>query len=375
VSGNPFKDNDFTGNTVLPVVLTNNITAKETADNAFFPDVSNIKADVWKEPEPLNLSLSYSMIAAWQSCRHKWWLQYDQRYRPAAVSEPMDIGSAVHAAMESVLRGNSLDEGIEEYRTQLLSKVAIIEEFEVAVLPLVDSVIDQARRIAARGIRDLQLNNWETCVIDGVPAIEMEFEAPVPGFKRYVGKVDWIAREKATGDIFLWEFKTRKTLQPEEAELYDQQKSSYQYLLRRYGIETVGSKTYQMLTKPIKPPKINKNGSVARSKTTCDWETYAATVRAVGQNPADYYDMQAKLPEFFRLTTSRRGHDEVTNVWEQIIVPVAQEIATQYTNTYRTLNYFNCKNCLFREPCVGALRGYDVSDMLSRQFHRGNMRG
>jgi hypothetical protein len=180
-----------------------------------------------------------------------------------------------------------------------------------------------------------------------------------------------VVREKATGMLFLWDYKVRTQLQPEDDEEVNFQFAVYQRILRvDYGVNVVGSICAQVFNELPKEPKLNQNGSMARTDIKTDWPTYSAALVANGLDPNDYLDMKDKLngKEFWRLSKAYRKPAELEAVWNEIVLPAVKEMASTKTPMTRTMSAWNCKGCNFRNLCLEGMRGGDVDYIIANDY-------
>lgn len=311
--------------------------------------------------------LSYSQVSQWTRCRRAWAFKYREELFPRFDRPSLDLGSAVHEGLAAGLQGFSYEEAINRWADEKYSLELLPEEQEV-----LQGLLTKAYGITAKSLAFIDLGHkWETVKHDGKPLIEHEFESElgVPGWDGFHGYVDWVARELATGQVWLIDFKVRDSMQPVEAEEFNLQMAIYQYLLGKLNIPAVGSIAWQIRNELPKSPKVNKDGTISRAACATDWDTYSAAVVAAGQDPEHYLEMKAKLEtvEFFRLSRAYRGSNEVQNLWSDVVLPVAKDIGG---GIYRNLNHVTCNGCSYKNLCLEELRGGDT-DYIKRSSFQG----
>lgn len=337
--------------------------------------------------------LSHSQIADWFTCRFKHSLRYKHRIKPREKPESMELGILVHEGISAGIRGHVpfhadgpriATERINEIVAEKRANTSPDDEFGMAMLENLEDMAEKAIQITHRVLRDLDLDQWETIQIPmktveiqngekitfHEPLIEKSLVTSIEGWDGYIGIFDWVAKDLRDGTVWLVDFKVRGSLQADETEESNLQAMSYLKILADHGIHVDGVLIYQVLSKVPAEPKINKDGSVARSKIATTWAVYQQTVLRQGLNPDDYMDMKAKLDtEFFRETRILMTPEQVERAWYHIIVPAASDIGKGVA--YRSLSNWTCKGCVYREPCLAQLQGYDVSSILEEKFTRG----
>lgn len=323
--------------------------------------------------------LSYSRISNWYRCRYAYHMQWTRGLVPRVAAQPLRRGILIHAGLESALHVHFL--GIRDEDELMASTYAGVKaEYEEwadseTIKPLLeensqlwDEAIetrDNSIMIAARAVRELGLasDRWETLVLDEMPLIEYNLEQTLASsgirFEKFEGRLDWVARDKETGHAWLMDFKTRKQMQPIEADETNLQFAIYQHLLGLRGIKLNGTATYQIRAAVPKDPKVNKNGSISRAACATNWETYERAVLSAGLDPYDYIEMKDKFSDFQRLDFTYRTEKEVESLWEGVMSTVA-DLSRDSLPVYRSMNTFNCRGCAYKEHCMESLRGGDV---------------
>lgn len=316
------------------------------------------------------MSFSYSQISTFQRCRYSWELGYKEGLMPRVDMPAPQLGTAIHKGMEAGLIGGSVFRGVDAWGKMILAKLQPDQEQVV-----IDQMVE-AKSIATRMLDDFYERGFEVVEHKGQKLVEAELRLKLaPMEEDFVGLVDVVAREKRTGHIWCVDFKSRKSFLPEDAEEYSLQMATYQYLLRAVlGLDTKGTIAWQTRNTMPKLPKLNKNGqSMSRAILATTWVVYRAHLVANGLDPAEYEDMKGKLEsiDWIRLSRAFRGKAEIFAIWDQIILPLVEDIARARKETHlqpRTLNSFNCKGCRFRDLCMEGLRGGDVQFLRETRY-------
>jgi CRISPR/Cas system-associated exonuclease Cas4 (RecB family) len=326
--------------------------------------------------------LSYSRISTFLRCRKLYGYQYLQRLKPKREKNYLHKGILIHKGLEYALRAmhrgdtdnlisesirgieNEYEKFLERAEVQLFSDIPEYkEELQVSCT--------ESIAITKRAIRNLELEKgrWKTLEINGTPIIEYRIEVPLPGWKGFVGYIDWAAEDTTTGCKWLIDFKTKKVLHAEENEEINLQAAIYQYLLEKMGLVLNGSGSYQIKSEIPEIPATLKNGEISKALISTDWETYSAEVLRCNLSLEKYIDVKNKLKSFDKLTVNYRTSNEVEKIWQEILA-ISQDIRYSELPIYRNINPLNCKSCAYHDLCFAELRGNDTQYIEQNFFTR-----
>lgn len=324
--------------------------------------------------------ISYSRIREWLNCRFRYNMSYNMNLTSRKDFEAPTLGSAGHAGVAAGILGQNPDEELEKWAKDYLKKhltpedklddFGMAESINNMIQQSIDEVIHTASLLVPRALDFLNLDEWETVMFKGQPLVEATFIIPIRGWKGYKAIMDWVAIHKPTGAIWLHDHKFRRQLQPTESEEVNLQMPSYQKILHRNGIDTVGSIANQFLMKLPSEPSLNKNNTMSRQRIATDWATYEACLLRAGLNPADYIEeMKPKLDvEFYRQSMAYRNRVEVDNTWSDIIQRTAWDMSRKNPHITRNMGIMNCKGCWAKEYCLESLRGGDLDYIVATQY-------
>jgi hypothetical protein len=328
--------------------------------------------------------LSYSQLSTWLRCRRAWAYAYGLRAKPKESVEALEIGTAVHMALEAFFRGQDAALALDQWYEAYLANPPLGGlDFSSKAKQLRDN----AEVIYGRVRADVDSRGLVVLAdAEGTPYVEYELSAPLEGWDRAVGYTDVILYDPKNETVWLADWKTRGYFAGYDSTAYDLQGMMYQYMARLEGIPAVGVITYQVSSKPPVLPSVNKNGSLSRAKVACDWGTYAAYAESLGQDPAMYEaEMRPKLADFepVRPLFALRSDETLQNVWDTVVVPAAKQIAiardaiaggTEEELSFvlgslvRNLSNRECSRCRFASPCIAALSNYDELAVLEERF-------
>ncbi len=332
-----------------------------------------------------DVTISYSQISAFLSCRYFWDLSYRRRIRRYTVKVPFEKGTAVHTGVAAAWRLLALDQREGKVRKSLLiykrRACSSIEawhrkwerEHSVGMndqeLEIMAGIVEEAREIAMMIITEINFGSWRILWYKNKPLIERELIIKVPGWKGFRTFPDLVAEDMDMGGNWVMDWKTRSQFLDISAEEVNLQFASMQHVLKRLRIETEGSIDFQVRSKPPSIPKRNKNGSMSRSRVATTWTIYKAALKDAGLKVSDYAEMEEKLDVPFTLLNRHyRSNDEIMRIWKGIILPAADEMRGDDVSTTRSMGYMNCNGCWARQFCLGELRGEDTEFMLKTSY-------
>ncbi len=331
------------------------------------------------------------MIYEWLRCRFMFKVSTLEQLQPRFTPAPLRRGTLVATGLEIARRAQFAGETSLEFMQEAGFTAMGVKHDEwmeeEAIKPHLNEEMEEefgkqleaAKLIFARALEFLGLHEgkWETVALaDGTPLIEHEMSVPMPGFKEFGGKLDWVVRNTDTGHLWLWDDKTQKRLAGEEYFETQLQAPAYQHLLKeKHGLELQGTINYLIRAHVPAVPTMNKTKTkgqsapgMSRKKIATDWETYKAELLEYGLNPNDYQDVKHNLSPFQRIDCYFRTPKEVAAVW-QTVKEVAQELAAS-EHYPRNLNPFNCMGCKFKSYCLADLRGHDTDFLAKTEYMR-----
>lgn len=327
--------------------------------------------------------ISVSQVQTFLSCRKKWEYGYIEELKPRVERSYLTIGKLCHKGMQTAMKvlwrfpETTLEQMIQ------MGLEAMFQEGEkyMEITPMLDEELpdfiqmrNDANEVFAQALKEFEPLKYEVLTIEkDTPALELHFKVPCPPTKGLHGYIDAILKDKETGFVWCVDYKFRKTLSPDEDEAFNIQNAVYAYACQKLGIDITGTMTWQHLNTPAADPVILKDGKVSRAKVKTTWEHYADFLIIHGQNPADYTEMQEKLKdiEWRRATLEYRNELTIDRMWNECILPVAQEINSAYSGEctcYRSLYPWNCKMCQYQSLCQAELRDYDADAIKQREY-------
>lgn len=323
--------------------------------------------------------LSYSQLATFLGCHWKWDLAYVGRIRPLWTEAPPDLGGACHAGMESAVKYQPAEVGINNWlskRMEELEEREMDEELKDQMVEQLPTMAEQAMAIVPRTLELIEFQHWETYQHGGELLVEYGFTIPLPGWEGFLAYVDWVATDKRTGLVWVWDWKFRASIPDEFSEDTNLQKAIYSYGLNLKGVPVAGSRIATSRAAVPKQPKLLKSKKgMARSDIVTTWEVYRDALLRHGFDPMDYLDMQSKLEtkKWYAEAPVHRSEYELQATWDRIVLPAAHAMVEHregriHPGPIRNLGSFSCRSCWAKQLCLSDLRGEDM--ILGGKFYQ-----
>lgn len=342
-----------------------------------------------------------SDVLAYKTCRRAWDFSSPlrQNQEPAQLYAPFFVGTAFHEAMEHLYKHQIpvMVTAADIIRRQalLVQQAGLVQSFEE------DALEDQAELVMGmlehyELWRQKDRSEWADRNWTFMPEYaEYTFTAPLynPQGKRsnkvaLKGRIDNIARHKVTGRLWIWEFKTCRSLIERVSLLpYDEQASAYISAASHFLGEPVAGIMYTLARKKAPTrPRVLQNGRLSDAKnidTSLEMfikhaqEQYATQlvglepaqqVQRIQQwHPAVISELASKPQRFFWRVPLRRTAPELqqasAHLWQ-----VALEMVNPKTPAWPH-GGFHCQFCRFRQPCQEMNQGASVQEALAACGH------
>lgn len=334
-------------------------------------------------------------------CRHAYHYRWHLHLVPRIELPQLREGTLCHAGMRAGLFAQYGGQTMPDAISSVIFEMWDEWQNNAQIKPLLDDdtwqesadMRDKCTSVVLRAFDNLGITagRWETQTLKDKPLIEYELEdtreagwrrsqsfggKPImaPDCIQTTGTLDWVARDTATGHVWLVDWKFRKGIVDDDA--YDDpnsQAAGYQHLLAQRGLVLNGTATGQIRRSVPNVPTINKGkgahqGKMSRAPRSTDWPTYRDACIEAGLDPDDYLDVRDKLKPFEKLTFNYRGEKEVAAMWKNSIRVSAEMADVDLDYPYRSMSPHNCRGCEYREPCLEELRGGDVKELRNTLF-------
>lgn len=348
--------------------------------------------------------LSYSQIATFLSCPHKWYLTYYLGIHTRTPPGPMVLGDATHQAIAHCLEFPDVtpEEFIRDWAQRQLGKRQdsgddnLHSIFE-AMTNATDELATNAIHATRLGLDRLKREGFTVFQWGERPAIELELRVDIPfapAFDHFASHIDLIAEHKATGRLWQLDYKIRRNFSSNQFEEVNLQAMIYNIMCLFHGLDRLtGTGTLEIKSERPQDPAFNKDGSLSRAKIATTWEHYEQFALRHGLNPFEYDEMRHKLRsvEWTRLTQEFRSPQQLQQVWDKIVCPTATLMSDIMLNLderlaragfnngpphnlpleiKRNMSQWNCNGCSVREVCVAGLYDRDIEHIISSRDHR-----
>lgn len=307
--------------------------------------------------ERINRNLSFSQIKSWLECRRQWGYKFRDGFRPNSPKLEFTRGTLIHLGMQwrvtEDLVGRPLGYPDEDWWTRTL------REWHMEWDPVMgdDMVVEpgwfEGCRFIVEAAAEVFHQGWEVIEDERGPMLERRLYVNLPDwYKGLVYIPDVVARRRTgplAGGIFTVDFKTFGKAKERDYGDFDLQGAIYQRGIVGTGIDAIGSCLFQIVQEPPKAPRVNKDGSIhaGDAKAQQTWKPVRDELETF------------RSPEFLE------------GIWQHVVLQAAEEIYQAEVSRHALslkYDYYACKFCEFRAPCLARLKGEDADDILATQF-------
>lgn len=338
-------------------------------------------------------SVHISDIRSFRSCRRKWaWASpLRENLEPVVPYAPFFTGRAFHAALEFFYRdGIPFDQTLDKYLTSEEASMAKIEELWDVEKANFNEQIELIRAIIIHyGMWQAQDDSKYSDRNLEFISLELPFEIPMPvpggSFHPTItlgGRFDGVVRHKGTGQYWIWETKTTRSVDELTRSLVnDEQCGVYMYAASKILNVPIVGVLYNMVRKkaPTEPAWL-KNDTISKAKSLDassfyyksivqrefpDWQDdtiyseYGETIEALKENDG----------KFFRRWPVYRSEYEINMLMENVY-HTAMEMVNPDIATYPAPSWLNCNFCQFRSPCLAMNAGGDYGVLLRAEYQK-----
>jgi hypothetical protein len=350
-----------------------------------------------------NKAIHISDVRTFRSCRRKWsWSSPLQgNLEPVVPYLPFFTGKALHAALEYYYRdGIPFEDTVDTY---LASEEANMTEIttlwpseQSALEEQIDLIRDLINHYAMWQRQDKR--KYSDSNLEFI-SLEMPFELPLPIPKgvihptlgipsnehghptiKVAGRLDGIVRHRITGDYWIWETKTTRSISElTESLANDEQSALYMWAAERVMRVPIKGVLYNMLRKKAPAePKILQSGAFSQAKNvdTTSYYYLDAIKRAFpdwsNETIIDEYGEILNIlldndGKFFSRFPLYHSATEVTSTLENIYY-TAMEMVNPNLPLYPAPSWLNCNFCFFKSPCLAKNAGSDYTVLLDEEY-------
>jgi len=338
-----------------------------------------------------SISIHISDVKTFRQCRRKWgWSSaLRENLEPIIPYAPFFTGRAVHDSLEQYyLHDTDLFLALQQYLDKELAEIAKLELWP-SEQQKVDEQIELIEAVLTHYTlwQEFDRKNYSDRNLEFL-AMEVPFEIPlldpkgreVPGFT-LGGRFDGWVRNKTTGEYWIWEAKTTRSVSELLRSLaLDEQSSLYLHAAEiHFGIKPEGILYNVMRKKGPTKPVILKNGGLSRAKnmdTTSfayldtvmeafNW-TRETALEEYSHTVAQYEENEAK---FFKRFPLRKTRQVIDSVLEGLYY-TALEMTNPDITLYSAPGWLSCNFCLFKSVCIAQNAGGNYRDILNLEFQK-----
>ncbi len=302
---------------------------------------------------PTRETVSCSEISSWLSCRKKHEFRYVQRLAPMEDSEPLNLGRAVHAALESWYLRRDKQSALDAVR-ESLDCCASGDELLPKALGMISGYIEY----------------WKDRETFQALHVELPFRVPLrtPSGRAsriydLVGRVDGIV-QKPDGSIWILEHKTlgRKDKHYFDKLDVDIQVRAYCWAVQRFtGLDVKGVIYNVLRSKLPAQPEVLKSGKLSkRANIDTTFEIFQQAIKDNGCDPGDYVEILDRLKAEGNTFFMRREVEFTSGELDSFSLDLYR-ITRDMRRSSREESYRNptaCGQfgpCSFRDLCIGTL--------------------
>lgn len=329
-------------------------------------------------------SIHISDVRTFRTCRRRW--HWSSRLRENLESivpyPPFFTGKAIHAALEFYYRDkDNFDATLQKYFEREERNLAKLGELWPGEVEKVREQISLIEGLMEHYI--LWQEQDETKYADrNLEFIDMEvdFSVPLMPDVNYDGRLDGLVRHKETGEYWIWEAKTTRTVEDLTTTLpNDEQSSMYLWAARQMYDFPIRGVLYNIMRKKTPMvPRTLQGGMLSKAKSI-DTSTfyYRYCVREIFPDWSDetidemYGDILEELREkdskFFLRFPLYRTEDEIDMVVDYIRA-TAKEMLDPDIALYPSPGWMTCKMCTFRSPCLTMNSSGNYQALLNAEY-------
>lgn len=310
-----------------------------------------------------------------------------REFTPAALF----TGQGVHIGLEGYYANNqSVDAAVERFGRWIASRTRRIEEFGGPMWDQEREMVDETLHLGHGMLRHYAL--WAPSVDQhlAVVATEQMFRVPLYYESKHVksplylaGRMDGIARDVRTGDLYILEFKTTRSLKDTSWVFNTLQGAAYVWAARQMYGPSVKGVLYRMLRKRIPDeiqPLVRTPGAFSRAKnqqTSFEYFKYALAqwAHAAGVSPLSVYKLNEEMLRYLHSTENLffqerlvvKNDASLDNVL-QAIRTTGMQMADPDVVIFKSPPLFYCNICPFRDPCTLKEAGGDWQGVLEAEY-------
>lgn len=337
-------------------------------------------------------SIHISDIRTFRTCRRRWeWSSaLGRNLEPTVPYIPFFTGRAIHHCLEMYYgpKHIPLDKALDQFLHDEQEEIRKIGELWPQEEASFVEQIDMMRGIL--GHYKLWVEQDHKMYADEnleFVSLEQEFDVPMPlpskgvsKTMRLGGRFDGVVKHVPTGEYWIWECKTARSVQELVNSLTnDEQCGAYMYAASKMlGVPIKGVLYNVIRKKAPTSPGMLQNGTISQAtKTDCTEFYYKWFIRQVFPDYSDdtiqgFYGgvleaFREKEAAFFLRFPVYRSAYEINGLMKNIFY-TAKEMVSPKTVRYPSPSWLNCTMCHFKSPCIALNAGSDFEVLLAAEY-------
>lgn len=338
-----------------------------------------------------------------QYCQCRWLWDWGsplrQGLQPALLPQPLAFGQGAHIGLEygyrpSVNTGEpasfstagalaGFDAWVVRQRQQVIEYTGPLWQHEKEQFDEIETL----GRVMLKHY-ELWTKSSRTPLDEGYEFLGTEhlFKLPLPGTRdlAYAGRIDGLVRERNTGNIYIVEFKTTRSLSYMGNVFRGLQATAYLWAAQQLYGEKVTGILYRVLVKriPDSPVPLQRGGfsKNKRIKSTPEW--YSHCLKKLARDvEGDYHTLAKEYHQlaaptltllksrengFFLQVKLQRSQRQIDSTLE-VLRELGKDMANPRIRIFRRSG-FHCGFCRFKDPCDLRILGHDYQAVIDAEY-------
>lgn len=232
---------------------------------------------------------SWSSVTTFAACPKKYHWRYGMRLTtPSSTTQGMAVGILVHTGIAAAIRGENPLEAVKQRATEGVATET------PETLGLWTTAEYDAKQILKYQLPKLRLERFEAVMVEERLFAEVIIK-DIP--ERVEVIVDALLRNTETGELWLVDWKVRRTLPEGHAVEIDGQLPLYTYFVSQlFPTEIIRVFQVNMLNEPPKPAVLTTKNYPSKAVQASTWEVWSSSLKSLGFDPEIFREeMSGKL--------------------------------------------------------------------------------
>ena len=307
---------------------------------------------------------SYSRLKQWRFCRQAHYYRYVDKIEPVMTARPLKIGSHIHEITALMAKSEG---GEREY----LEKVQ--KEYDNMLAEEQDYYGNMPRdlEVIMEGYKNFHEDDEEFFLYE---LIEAELgPVPLTEYTSLTIRPDRVATDVNSGQKFLFETKSGKSIPAADFRIWDLQTFLYIWGMRELGYKLDGIVWDHIRSKAPTIPKVLKSGELSKAKNIdTTYDIYMDEIENQGLNPDDYEEfldtLMDKDNKFYRRVKLPIKENMLKSVIEEAKITSLEIHHLGDMKPIKNISRMTCNMCSFSSICEAELLGLDVDFVKENNF-------